>query len=63
MRGSWELGKEENRETRRINRHIARQIRRETRHAMDERQDIEDSRVELTEFVKGARHGPGMITQ
>ena len=35
--GSWELRKEENRETGRINCHIARQIYRETNRAMDER--------------------------
>jgi hypothetical protein len=71
-RGSWELRKKENKESRRINRYIVRQIHREINRAMDERSDalwiyyfdkrarfwdvLKDSRVELTEFVKDARH-------
>jgi hypothetical protein len=66
--GSWELRKEENRETWRINHYIVKQIHRETSRVMDERPGapwmccfseggpvlgrLEDGRVKLTEFVK-----------
>lgn len=56
-----------------MNRHIARQMDRETKRAMGGRPDApwmyyfsegdrfwDESRVELTEFVKDARYGQGM---